>query len=480
MTLKEVHAQTSPADAPTVSLNRETGTLASIRKNLQSLEFKAAIWVVILIVSVTATGTLMSARAMRDAFYQSEFAHARTEAQSMALAATPAYEQERHDMLKNTVRAMVKSPTVAYAAFVEPDGRIIAMRSKGDFVPRHRLENDPLYLKIDSLDEPRVIESEVDGIYAVELMIEVPRIHHVNTPAKGFSDAVPSGYMLVATDISPIRNRLQDVNRQLIQLAAILVLLVVPICLATTRYVVAPLNELARTARAIANGSVDERAEVRVGGEIGELAEAFNTMTDRVVSAHMDLLRLNAELEQRVNKRTQELARLAACDPLTGLYNRRHFGEVFHREFAASRRYERDLSCLMFDLDHFKETNDRFGHRTGDEILILVALSIQSVLRETDVAARFGGDEFVAMLSQATCQEALPVAERIRDTFSKKLKSKYPDVPATISIGIASLSTSDATSAEDLIHEADVALYKAKERGRNQVAAAEARPLLTS
>src|SRR5690606_32093171 len=104
--------------------------------------------------------------------------------------------------------------------------------------------------------------------------------------------------------------------------------------------------------------------------EIGQLARSFNQMAERVTESQLELLKLNAELEERVRQRTQELAELASRDPLTGLYNRRHFGEVMTREFAAAERYGDDLTCLMFDVDHFKTINDQFGHRTGDAILM--------------------------------------------------------------------------------------------------------------
>lgn len=446
------------------------------RRRIQSLELKGAVLVVLLILGITTAGTVLSARAMRDALYESEFHHARERGRALATAAATAYSQDHHDLLRSTAQALVNSPTVAYVAFAEADGRILTLESNSTYRPQGRLDEDGRRLKIDRPGECRVTEAPAHGLYAVDLVLPVPRIQHdLGQSQAKVQDVIPAGYVLIGVDISPIRAHLQRVNRQLIRLAAILVLLVIPISLATTRYVVAPLNELARTARAIANGSVDERAQVDVGGEIGELAEAFNTMTDRVVSTHMDLLRLNADLERRVHLRTQELARLAASDSLTGLYNRRHFGEIFQREFAASRRHGRDLTCMMLDLDHFKETNDRFGHRMGDEILILLARSIESALRESDLAARFGGDEFVVMLPQASDEDASPIAERIRDAFNRRLEVRYPDVPVTLSIGIASRCATQASSAEDLIHEADVALYAAKDDGRDRVAVAENR-----
>jgi diguanylate cyclase (GGDEF)-like protein len=213
---------------------------------------------------------------------------------------------------------------------------------------------------------------------------------------------------------------------------------------------------------------MDARAEVKSRDEIGELAESFNTMANRVAGSQMDLLKLNAELEERVQQRTQELEELAARDPLTGLYNRRYFGEVIHREFAAADRYDDDLTCLMFDLDYFKVINDNFGHRTGDGILITLADSITRELRGSDVAARFGGDEFILLLPQSSASAASRLADRIVRTFAQEAQKSYPLVNPTLSIGVASLKATRAATAEALIHEADTALYSAKDGGRNR------------
>jgi len=230
-----------------------------------------------------------------------------------------------------------------------------------------------------------------------------------------------------------------------------------------TRRVVAPLKELAQTACAIAKGSTDARAHIHTEDEIGDLAQSFNTMADRLTESRMELLELNAELEGRVEQRTRELQELAARDPLTGLYNRRHFGEVIAREFAAAERYDADLACLMLDLDRFKETNDRFGHRTGDEVLAIMAQVIGTELRGSDVAARFGGDEYIILLPQTSAASAAVLVDRIADRFKEEVSRKFPDAPVGVSIGVASLRTTRASSAEALIHEADVALYTVKD-----------------
>jgi diguanylate cyclase (GGDEF)-like protein len=251
-----------------------------------------------------------------------------------------------------------------------------------------------------------------------------------------------------------------------------MLLLVAPCSLVAMRKVVAPLNELSRTAQELASGVMDARAKVSVHNEIGDLARAFNDMAERLAGAQFEMLKLNAELEERVQQRTHQLEDLASREPLTGLYNRRYFSEVITREFAVAERYDTDLTVLMFDLDHFKETNDKFGHRAGDEVLVLVADCIRAELREADVAARFGGDEFILLLPRTSGSAAGNVAERITTRFMETLAREWPQFPTTLSIGVASLRVTRASTAEALIHEADLALYAAKTGGRNRTMAA--------
>jgi diguanylate cyclase (GGDEF)-like protein len=281
-----------------------------------------------------------------------------------------------------------------------------------------------------------------------------------------------AGYLRFALDVSDTVQQLRALRRLLGQAAVTLVLIVIPFTLMMTRHVVLPVNELAQTARAIAEGSMDARAQVRSQDEIGALAQSLNVMADRVAGSQMELLELNAELEKRVQQRTRDLEELASRDPLTELYNRRYFGDVIGREFAVAERYDADMTCLMFDLDRFKEANDLFGHRTGDAILISLARAIAGELRESDVAARFGGDEFIVLLPQTSADAAAMLVERITQRFAEETAKALPEVPTGVSVGVASLRTTRAKSAEALIHEADVALYAAKEGGRSRTMSA--------
>jgi diguanylate cyclase (GGDEF)-like protein len=241
------------------------------------------------------------------------------------------------------------------------------------------------------------------------------------------------------------------------------------------RRIVAPLDGLAHAMVQFSHGRLDVRSPVIRRDEVGRLATAFNQMADQHQQTHQRMRRLNAELEERVAHRTQQLRELASREPLTGLYNRRYFNDTIERRFAEAMRYGDDLSCLMIDLDEFKKANDTFGHQVGDELLILTARTLLGQLRSADVAARFGGDEFVILLPQTDCDRAKALAERIIERFTADLSDRFPDVRVSMSIGIASLHQTHATEAELLVKAADHALYDAKTAGKNKLrVAAEA------
>src|SRR6185369_2988924 len=160
--------------------------------------------------------------------------------------------------------------------------------------------------------------------------------------------------------------------------------------------------------------------------------------------------------------------------PLTRLYNRRHFGRMLEQLFAEAQRYDSELACVMIDLDGYKVLNDTFGHQTGDQLLILAAKAVTSNLRRMDVAARYGGDEFVLLLPKAATHEAASVVTRVRDDFfyaSASLLRRHAGV--TMSIGIAGMRGNNLVNTDQLIARADAALYRSKAEGRNRISLAE-------
>ncbi len=184
---------------------------------------------------------------------------------------------------------------------------------------------------------------------------------------------------------------------------------------------------------------------------------------------------------QQLKDSLQKLEQMAATDPLTGLYNRRHFSEVLERCFAESVRYNQDLACIMCDLDGYKKLNDTLGHQFGDKILQVTAKVITWNLRVMDIAARYGGDEFVLLLPHASAQLATAVGERIHAQFTMQMKSIVPpELPLTVSMGIASVQHNRPTNSDLLVALADEALYDAKHAGKNQmVVSAKIRQLTT-
>jgi len=184
-------------------------------------------------------------------------------------------------------------------------------------------------------------------------------------------------------------------------------------------------------------------------------------------------------LQREANATRHELHaayELARHDELTHLYNRRAMEEMLADEVARAVRYQRPLSVLMVDFDHFKEVNDRHGHRAGDGVLREAALLILGELRTSDQATRYGGDELCLILPETGAAEALALAERVRGAMEQRVFAVVRgdgagvELQVTVSIGVASVGER-TDSAERLMRAADSALYRAKEAGRNRVVA---------
>jgi diguanylate cyclase (GGDEF)-like protein/putative nucleotidyltransferase with HDIG domain len=175
--------------------------------------------------------------------------------------------------------------------------------------------------------------------------------------------------------------------------------------------------------------------------------------------------------------RLEEQARI---DPKTGLFNARHFGAVLNEELARAQRFGRPLSLIMADLDLLREINNTYGHLAGDGVLAGIAKVFQSQLRHYDVPARFGGEEFAILLPETPSDQALEIAERIRRAVADQqfeVETSSEPISVTISMGVAS-SPDDGTDPNELVHHADLAVYRAKLQGRNRVLPASEDPLL--
>ncbi|OVZ97225.1 MULTISPECIES: sensor domain-containing diguanylate cyclase [Yersinia] len=164
----------------------------------------------------------------------------------------------------------------------------------------------------------------------------------------------------------------------------------------------------------------------------------------------------------------QALERAALRDPLTDLGNRRQFFPLVEHAHAQSQRYGQNFSLILLDVDHFKSINDQLGHHKGDEVLILLARTLESIIRECDIVFRWGGEEFAILLPLTDLNGALQLAESIRETIQMICQPNLP--PLTVSIGVAQHQVGEDT--DNLFKRMDEALYRAKALGRNRVLAA--------
>ena len=193
--------------------------------------------------------------------------------------------------------------------------------------------------------------------------------------------------------------------------------------------------------------------------------------------ANLNLSSLNEQLEKEVANRTQQLtaknqqlADQAVKDSLTELLNHRTLLERLGDELSAATRFKYSVAVIMMDVDHFKSINDSFGHQAGDETLQEIATTLRMHLRHYDICGRYGGDEFIIVLSRTSTEEAMQFTERLRYDISSITIPKKPQINVTASFGISVLAGSETVaSAEELVAKADHALYEAKGSGRNVV-----------
>ena len=191
------------------------------------------------------------------------------------------------------------------------------------------------------------------------------------------------------------------------------------------------------------------------------------------VKSLLRIKRLNDNLQEKLNEAQESFnvwRRVAVTDHLTGLHNRHYLQKMLQDEVSVANRYGTPLSCVMLDIDHFRDFNNQYGHLVGDEVLKGLAGILERGSRKADVIARYGGEEFVMLLPMTDLDAASGTARRLcRDVAATPLASEAGNLKITISLGVAALPDPDINTPLKLIAKADRALYKAKELGRNRV-----------
>jgi diguanylate cyclase (GGDEF)-like protein len=261
------------------------------------------------------------------------------------------------------------------------------------------------------------------------------------------------GHLTVGFSLARLQDTLADLENRILLSFAVAMLVGLFCALFFARSMAATLRSLIDASRAAARGDFSYRVAANAEDEVGELAESYNYMVEALGRSH------------------EQLVERANADGLTGLYNHRYFQERLTAEFARSSRYDHPLSLLMLDIDRFKAFNDEHGHPLGDVVLCdLAAIMVESLL-ESDISARYGGEEFVVLLPETAVDEAMLIAERLRQSVEKRQFRGVGGliVPVTVSVGVASYPD-HAVGKDQLLKCADIALYKAKSDGRNAVA----------
>lgn len=292
-------------------------------------------------------------------------------------------------------------------------------------------------------------------------------------PADGFTFTSPLligpdtlGFAQVRIDPSVLDRAIRDALMKVLPVLGGILGVSVLLSLLFSMFFTVPVSRLKKHALELAKGDLSVRVKVRSRDELGLLGRVFNKM------AH-NLQRTYGEIQEKLVE-IRRLFKMATEDGLTGLYVKRYFLELLAGELRRSIRYERPLSLLMCDIDHFKRINDAYGHPAGDVVLRSIARRLSVATREgIDLIGRYGGEEFSVMLPETDEETAWVIAERVRkavgsEPISMKGMGGVGENQITVTISVGVTTARETTNLDRLIATADRALYLAKENGRNR------------
>jgi diguanylate cyclase (GGDEF)-like protein len=444
-----------------------------IRRGIYGLQGRTTLFLTIIVFAATGLTGMTYMRLSRDMMVSQVKRRATDLAEALAAAGSGAVERRDRQRLTAVTEELVRNVDVSYVVFTDVTGHLLAAHQNGPGLLDELIYRTTSQIFVEPINQPELVTrgnrgQHVDIVYPVTVPVVLPN----DTP--GISTI---GFVRLGVSIEGASKQMASIRRNTILLATGIALLMVPLGYQVVRNLLHPVHHLVEAAQAIAAGRLDTRITELRRDELGELCAAFNSMAERMQASHDSLLKQSEELEDRVAERTdalekanRQLQEAAARDSLTGLYNRRHFNDVLGQLFAESTRYRTDLTCMMIDLDNFKHVNDSLGHQTGDRLLQLVAEIIRRSVRESDVAVRYGGDEFAVILPRTAPDEARTSAERLLDSFRREVVAQLPEASiASLSIGVASRHQDHPSSSADLINLADEALYLAKAGGKNRI-----------
>lgn len=348
-------------------------------------------------------------------------------------------------------------------AVLDFEGRVVAHTRDGEF---GKVYGDALTQRALRSARPLTEELHLDG--APRLVVAMPVVSGLRW-----------GTLRATFDLTELEAAIAASRNSVLVIALVLALCSTAVAYFVLSFlVITPVLRMRGMALRFGRGQLDARVNLWQSDEVGQLARALNGMAQQLQD-------YTESLEAQVEQRTAELAnanvqllnaneqleRLARTDPLTGLHNRRHFLEQLQMEVRRGARTHHQFAVILLDVDHFKAFNDTHGHPAGDELLQRLAALLQVNLRSTDVVARYGGEEFVILLLDTGLEEGYATSLKLQQAVETQPFPKEHTQPGgrlTISVGIA-FYPHDARDGRTLVQYADEALYRSKERGRNQV-----------
>ncbi|RXJ76267.1 GGDEF domain-containing protein [Aliarcobacter skirrowii] len=270
--------------------------------------------------------------------------------------------------------------------------------------------------------------------------------------------------------IAEYKNILKPYNQEILWLLFVFIftgLITIPLILYFSRVISKPIYSLVRQSKKIEKQDFNISKIDTSIQEISLLSCAFSNMSKSIYDYQTSLEEKILQRTKELYEKNEELERLSITDKLTGLYNRAKLDSVLNTEFEKAIRYNDIFSVIIMDIDFFKSVNDNFGHQIGDDVLKESAKILSSCIRTSDTLGRWGGEEFLIICPNSKQEDAIKLANRINIAIKQHTFSTYPK-KVTMSLGVASYC-SIFKKAEDIVASADIALYKAKQTGRDRV-----------
>lgn len=380
-------------------------------------------------------------------------------ARQLAPASEFALFTRNRDILQELSDAAKRDPDVSLVTISDSAGQFLAV--SGDLEQRQILTEKPNAISLGLLEYPQLLYFSEPVRLSQSGSDDIAE-QSFNTPTSRKADKGVMGWINVTMSKSSTMRRQEEILRNSAAMVLGGIILTALIALRLSVGITRPIRRLVNAVDQITRGDLAVQVSDRSGGELAALAKGINSMAQSLKAAQENL-------QEKVDTATAQITYQASHDTLTGLINRREFENRLQRGLLSAQQHGKVHALFFIDLDQFKIVNDTCGHNAGDELLRQVAYQLRQKIRERDTLARIGGDEFTVLLENCHLDDAVEVAQQLREAvqnFRFAWHEKFFAIGA--SIGVVMI-TPTSESAAVLLSQADAACYTAKDLGRNRI-----------